>query len=58
MPRYVDWPLQDQARQIAGASGAAGSNTAYLENLVNDLTVVGIHDAEMEELLRFVRQMN
>jgi len=54
LPRYVDWPLEKQAAQIASASGAAGTNTAYLENLVADLNAVGIHDAEMEKLLQLV----
>ena len=55
LPRYVDWPLERQAKQIAGASGAAGTNAAYLENLVTDLQAVGIQDRDMEQLLRLVR---
>lgn len=57
LPRFVDWPLEKQAGQIARASGKAGTNTAYLEHLVENLTSVGIHDAEMEKLLALVRDI-
>jgi cation transport protein ChaC len=56
VPRYVDLPLADQARQMAGASGAAGTNADYLKNLLRNLSAVGIHDPNMEELLRLVRR--
>lgn len=55
--RYVDWPMEQQAKQIAGASGKAGTNKDYLEHLVNNLTAVGIRDPEMEELLQLVREV-
>lgn len=55
LPRFVDWPLEKQARQIARACGKAGTNTAYLENLVERLAAVGIHDVEMDRLLKLVR---
>ena len=50
-PRYVNMAVPDAARMIAAASGAAGTNTAYLENLVSDLNAVGLHDKDMEHLL-------
>lgn len=55
--RYVDWPLPRQAQQIAGASGGAGTNTAYLEDLVSHLNAVGIHDDELDQLLKIVREV-
>lgn len=55
LPRFVDWPLGRQADQIAHASGTVGTNTAYLENLVSKLDAVGIHDADMDALLKLVR---
>ena len=58
LPRFVDWPLEKQAQQIAGASGKAGTNTAYLEHLVENLASVGIHDAEMDKLLKLVREVD
>lgn len=57
LPRFVDWPLEKQAQQIARASGKAGTNTAYLKHLVDNLSSVGIHDAEMEKLLQLVTEV-
>lgn len=50
-PRYVDMSVPDAARVIASASGAAGTNTAYLENLVSDLDAIGLCDTDMQHLL-------
>ena len=49
--RYVNMTMPDAARMIAAASGAAGTNTAYLEHLVSDLNAVGLQDADMQRLL-------
>ena len=53
-PRCVDLPLADAARQIASASGSAGTNVEYLENLVADLESVGLRDPQTEKLLDMV----
>jgi len=55
-PRYVHMAVPEAASMIAAASGAAGTNTAYLENLVSDLNAVGLHDANMQRLLTEVHK--
>jgi hypothetical protein len=55
--RYVDWALPRQAQHIARASGGAGTNTAYLQDLVSILTAVGTHNAELDSILQLVREV-
>jgi cation transport protein ChaC len=53
-------PDIDRAEQIAyisTASGFAGSNVEYLENLAAHLTTLGIEDTDLFALLRDVRQV-
>ncbi len=50
-------PLDDMARIIAGASGEAGTNRAYLENTVAHLDDLGIADGMLHELLRRVERI-
>lgn len=54
--RYVNIAMPDAARMIAAASGTAGTNTAYLENLVADLNAVGLQDADKQHLLNEVHK--
>ena len=48
----------EQIQYISTASGFAGSNLEYLENLVNQLTALGIEDADLLALLQDIRQVN
>ncbi len=49
--------LDDMARIIAGASGSAGTNRAYLESTVAHLDELGIADGPLHELLRRVERI-
>lgn len=47
----------EQISYISTASGFAGSNLEYLENLADHLTALGIEDTDLFALLRDVRQV-
>lgn len=50
-------PLETAAAMIAAASGILGSNTAYLEQLIDQLASLGLEDAYTLELLGCVRRV-
>ncbi|KAA0912066.1 gamma-glutamylcyclotransferase [Aquicoccus porphyridii] len=47
--------LEEQARIIAGAEGGMGPNDEYLINTVTHLDEMGIHDPDLQWLVRRVR---
>lgn len=47
----------EQIKYISTASGFAGSNLEYLENLADHLTTLGIEDTDLFDLLQDVRQV-
>ncbi|MEC9435643.1 MAG: gamma-glutamylcyclotransferase [Pseudomonadota bacterium] len=55
--RYVSGlTARERAARIAVAEGRLGTNREYLENLLESLEALGIHDPEMAELLAMVRE--
>jgi cation transport protein ChaC len=51
-----DIARSEQVQYISTAGGFAGSNLEYLENLVTQLTALGIEDADLASLLQDVRR--
>jgi len=49
--------LEEQARAIARAVGGRGPNTEYLFNTTDHLRELGLEDAELDWLVRRVRQI-
>lgn len=55
--QYCQWPLEKQARIIAGAVGGRGPNDEYLYNTARHLRELGIGDADLEDLVTQVRAL-
>jgi cation transport protein ChaC len=55
--QYCQFPLEEQARIIAGAVGGRGPNDEYLYNTAEHLAELGIGDADLEALVDMVRAM-
>lgn len=60
-PHHVQYcggiSLEEQAQAIAHAVGGRGPNTEYLFNTANHIRELGLEDAELEWLVRRVRQI-
>jgi len=55
--QYCQFPLERQARMIAGAVGGRGPNPEYLFNTAAHLAELGIRDPDMEWLATRVREL-
>ena len=53
-----DLPLAEQARIIAVAKGGMGPNTEYLFNTVEQITKLGLEDADLQWLVAQVRGLH
>ncbi len=54
-PKYVGvLPLHETAAIIASGEGAGGTNRAYLEQVVTELTALGIEDLYIKQVLEQV----
>lgn len=57
-PQYCRFGLEAQAQMIARAIGGRGPNTDYLFNTAAHLKQLGIADADLDWLVRRVRDLN
>jgi cation transport regulator ChaC len=57
-PGYLaDLPVAEQARGIAYAEGVLGTNREYLFRTCDVLDDVGLHDGNVDQLCRAVREI-
>ena len=51
-------PLAEQAQIIASAKGGMGPNSEYLFNTVDQITKLGLEDADLQWLVTQVRSLH